>query len=53
VTDPPNYSLDDEVEAAEQAARELQEQLARLRDKVAQAKGDIGALGDIDPTAPR
>ena len=43
MTDEPHYTLEGEIEEAEAAARELPEQIARLRERVRRAKVDLAS----------
>lgn len=43
MTDDPRYTLDQDIEEAEAAARELPDQIARLRDRVQRAKLDLSS----------
>lgn len=39
----PHYTLEGEIEEAEAAARELPDQIARLRERVRRAKSDLAS----------
>jgi hypothetical protein len=45
-----HYTLDDELDEAEAAARDLPDQIQRLREKVRRAKSDLasGRAGSVD-----